>query len=90
MEIVYPPRNARDRLDQTPHRGDDYMDDFLPLLKENERLGADKCDDENTNEILSLLAENAQLRGLAVTLSNILLKKLPPIKANATSLSAPM
>jgi hypothetical protein len=90
MEIVYPPRNARDRLDQTPHRGDDYMDDFLPLLEENEQLGADKSDAENANEILSLLAENAQLRGLVVTLSNILLKRLPPIKANATSLSAPM
>jgi hypothetical protein len=89
MEIVYPSRNARGRLDQTPHRGDDYMDDFLPLLEENERLGAHKSDAENTNEVLSLLAENAQLRGLVVTLSNILLKKLPPIKANSTSLSAP-
>ena len=92
MEIVYPPRKEPDRLDQTPHRGDDYdyMDDFLPLLEENERLEADKSDAEDVNEILSLLAENAQLRGLVVTLSNILLKKLSPIKANATSLSAPI
>jgi hypothetical protein len=74
MEIVYPPRNERDRLDQTPHRGDDYMDDILPPLEENERLGADKPDAENTNDILSLLEENAQLRGLVVTLSNIMLK----------------
>jgi hypothetical protein len=90
MEIVYLPRNARDRLDQTPHRGDDYMDDILPLLEENERLGADKSHAENANDILSLLDENAQLRGLVVTLSNILLKKLPPIKTSATSLSAPL
>lgn len=89
MEIVCPPRNERDRLDQASHRGDDYMDDLLPLLEENERLEADKSDAEDINEILSLLAENAQLRGLVVTLSNILLKKLSPIKAYAT-LSAPM
>ena len=74
MEIVYQPRNQRDRLDQTPHRGDDYMVDILPLLEENERLGADKSDAENSNDILSLLEENAQLRGLVVTLSNIMLK----------------
>jgi hypothetical protein len=76
MEIVYPPRNERDRLDQTPYRGDDYIDDILPLLEENERLGADKSDAENTNDILSLLEENAQLRGLVVTLSNIMLKRI--------------
>lgn len=76
MEIVCPPRNERDRLDQTPSRGDDYMDDILPLLEENERLGADKSDAENTNDILSLLEENAQLRGLVVTLSNIMLKRV--------------
>jgi hypothetical protein len=74
MEIVYPPRNERDRLDQTPHRGDDYMDVILPLLEENERLGADKSDAENSNDMLSLLEENAQLRGLVVALSNIMLK----------------
>jgi hypothetical protein len=90
MEIACPPRNERDRFDQTPSRGDDYMDDILPLLEENERLGADKSDAENANGILSLLEEYAQLRGLVITLSNIMLKKLSPIKANATSLSAPM
>ena len=36
MEIVYP--NERDRLDQTPHRGDDYIDDILPLLEKNAQL----------------------------------------------------
>jgi hypothetical protein len=76
MEIVYPPRNERDRLDQTPHRGDGYMDDILPLLEENAWLGADKSEAENTNDILSLLEENVQLRGLVVTLSNIILKSV--------------
>ena len=76
MEIVYPPRNERDRLDQAPHRGGDYMDYILPLLEEHARLGADKSEAENTNDILSLLEENAQLRGLVVTLSNIILKSV--------------
>ena len=74
MEIVYPPRNERDRLDQAPHRGDDYMDYILPLLEENARLGADKSEAENTKDISSLLDENARLRRLVVTLSNIMRK----------------
>jgi hypothetical protein len=76
MEIVYQPRNERDRLDQTPHRGDDYMDDILPLIEENARGGADKSGAEYTNDIFSLLAKNAQLRGLVVKLSNIILKSV--------------
>lgn len=76
MEIVYPPRNERDRLDQTPDRGDDYMDDILPLLEENAGLGTDKSGAEYTNDILSLLEKNAQLRGLVAKLSNIILKSV--------------
>jgi hypothetical protein len=72
----YPPRSERDRLDQTPHRGDDYMDDILPLLEENAGLGADKSGAEYTNDILSLLEKNAQLRGLVAKLSNIILKSV--------------
>jgi len=72
MEIVYPPRNERDRLDQTPHRGDHYMDDILPLLEENAGPGADKSSAEYTNDIFSLLEENARLRGLLVQLSNLI------------------
>ncbi len=76
MEIVYPPRNERYILDATPHRGDDYMDEIVPLLEENERLGAGKSDAKHTNDISSLLEENAQLRGLVVTLSNIMRKSV--------------
>jgi hypothetical protein len=76
VEIVYPPRNERGTLEGTPHRGDDYLDDILPLLEENERLGADKSNAENTNDISSLLEENAQLRELVVTLSNIMRKSV--------------
>ena len=76
MEIVYPPRNERDRLDQTPDRGDDYMDDILPLLEEKAGLVADKSGAEYTNVILSLLEKNAQLRGLVAKLSNIILKSV--------------
>ena len=52
------------------------MDDILPLLEENERLGADNSDAEHTNDVASLLEENAQLRGLVVTLSNIMRKSV--------------
>jgi hypothetical protein len=52
------------------------MDDILPLLEENERLGADKSDVVNTNDISSLLKENAQLRELVVRLSNIMRKSV--------------
>ena len=76
MQIAYPPRNERVILDETPHRDDDYMDDILPLLEENERLGADKSDVVNTNDISSLLKENAQLRELVVRLSNIMRKSV--------------
>ena len=76
MEIVYPPRNEQGILEGTPHRGDDYLDDILPLLEENERLGADKSDAEKTKDISSLLEENAQLRELVVTLSNIIRKSV--------------
>jgi hypothetical protein len=74
MEIVYP--IERDRLDQTPHRGDDYMDDILPLLEEKAGLVADKSGAEYTNDILSLLEKNAQLRGLVAKLSNIVRKSV--------------
>jgi hypothetical protein len=74
MEIVYPPRNGRDRLDETPHRDDDYMAEIRPLLEEN--TGADKSDAECTNDVSSLLEENAQLRGLVVKLSNIILRNV--------------
>jgi hypothetical protein len=52
------------------------MDYILPLLEENARLGADKSEAENMNDILSLLEENAQLRRLVVALSNIILKSV--------------
>jgi hypothetical protein len=74
MEIVYPPRNGRDYLDETPHRDDDYMAEIRPLLEEDTR--ADKSDAEYTNDVSSLLEENAQLRGLVVKLSNIILKNV--------------
>jgi hypothetical protein len=76
VEIAYPPRNERGILEGTPHRGDDHLDDILPLLEENERLGADQSDAENTNDIAALLEENAQLRALVVTLSNIMRKSV--------------
>lgn len=72
MQIVYPPRNERDRLDEMPHRGDD----ILPLLEENAGLGADKSVAKCANDVFSLLEENARLRELVVRLSSIILKSV--------------
>ena len=74
MEIVYPPRNGRDHLDETPHRDDDYMAEIRPLLEE--KTPADKSDAEYTNDVSSLLKENAHLRGLVVKLSTIILRNV--------------
>jgi len=74
MEIVYPPRNRRDHLDETPLRDDDYMAEIRPLLEENTQ--EDKSDAEYTNDVTSLLEENAHLRGLVVKLSNIILRNV--------------
>jgi hypothetical protein len=76
MKIGYPQRNEQDVLDGTSHRGDDYMDDILPLLEEDAWLAADESDAGDTNGISMLLEENAKLRGLVVTLSNIILKSV--------------
>jgi hypothetical protein len=55
------PRNERNILDRTRDRGDDYVDDILPL---------------NTNSTLSLLEENARLRRLVVELSSMILRNV--------------
>jgi len=54
----------------------DSIHTSLPLLEENAGLGADKSGAEYTNDILSLLGKNAQLRGLVAKLSNIILKSV--------------
>jgi hypothetical protein len=76
MEIAHPLRRDRDSNDNRPHRGHDAMDDFWPLLEEDARNGADQARARNADDILSLLEENARLRGLVVKLSDIIIKNI--------------
>jgi hypothetical protein len=76
MEIVYPPRGQRDCPDTNSHRDDAYMDDIRPLLEENVGHGSDQPRTGKTSRVFALREENARLRGLVVTLSNIILKSI--------------
>jgi hypothetical protein len=75
MEIVHPFRRQRDRADRDPHPGDEHMDDLGPLLEENVSRG-DARPHAGKADVLSLLEENARLRGLVVKLSNIIIKSI--------------
>ena len=76
MEIVYPPRSDRACPEPNSPRDDDYMDDIRPLLEENVRHGADRPRAAKADPVFALREENARLRGLVVTLSNIILKSI--------------
>jgi hypothetical protein len=81
MEIVYPPRSERDCPDKNAHRDDDYMDHIRPLLEENVRHGTDRSRAGKTDHVFALREENARLRGLVVTLSNLILKSIAEQKS---------
>jgi hypothetical protein len=79
MRIVYPSHDKQAGLDESSLRGEEYMDGVLPMLEEDTRTqGCEAAfpDDEDTGDILSLLEENARLRGLVVKLSNIIQKSI--------------
>jgi hypothetical protein len=77
MGAVFPPQ---DNLDDSAGRADQPTDHVLSLLEGDEWVGDDDSslwdDDEHTDDSLSLLEENARLRGLVVTLSNLLIKNV--------------
>jgi hypothetical protein len=81
MEIVYPPRSERDGHDKNSHRDDDYMDHIRPLLEENVQRGTDRSRAGKTDHVFALREENARLRGLVVTLSNLVLKSIAEQKS---------
>jgi hypothetical protein len=75
MEIAHPLRRQRDGADNNP-RPDDDIDDFVPLLEEDFRHGADQARARNAEDVITLLEENARLRGLVVKLSDIIIKSI--------------
>jgi hypothetical protein len=67
-----------DNVLPSPHGGDDeFFDVSRPALEEVAGLQRDESPQQETNDLLLLLEENARLRKLAVQLSN-LLGELPP------------
>jgi hypothetical protein len=75
MEILHSPHRHRDGAGNNSHH-DDVMDDFLPLLEEDFSHGAEQARAKNADDVLTLLEENARLRGLVVKLSDIIIKSI--------------
>jgi len=63
--------NAPLQASEPPHRDDEFLTALLPLLEEAAGLQADESPQQETNDLLLLLEENARLRKLAVKLSNL-------------------
>jgi hypothetical protein len=57
---------------EAPHRCDEFFDVLAPALEEAAGLQRVESPHQETNDLLLLLEENAQLRKLAVLLSNLL------------------
>ena len=74
MGTNHPPRDKQARLDKPSLWIDEPADDPLALL-ENALRGDEPSlwDGEHTEGVNSLIGENAQLRGLVVQLSNLIL-----------------
>jgi hypothetical protein len=80
MGTAYPTHNKQGRRDKPRVRGDEYTDETLSLPAEDNKLRAGEPalrGDEYADDILlSLLEENARLRGLVVKLSNLILRNV--------------
>jgi hypothetical protein len=74
MEILHSPHRQRDGAGNNSHHEDD-IDDFQSLLEEDMH-GAEQARARNADDVLSLLEENARLRGLVVKLSDIIIKSI--------------
>jgi hypothetical protein len=64
MEPAYPPDSKQEFFDEQEH------------LDESSRRGKEDWDDEHSDSVLSLLEENARLRGLVVKLTDLILKSV--------------
>jgi hypothetical protein len=77
MGVVYLAR-GRHNADRSQPRGDESTDHLRPLPEENAGLRADETPlwgEEYSGDVLSLLEENARLRGLVMNLSNLMLRR---------------
>ena len=77
METDHPPRDKQAHLAKPPLWVAEPANDSLSLLENALRgNGSSLWDDEHTEDVRSLLEENARLRGLVVQLSNLILKNV--------------
>lgn len=60
-------------MGELPHQTDDFFDTLSPLLREDSAPSSDELPPREQQAVLSLLLEeNARLRALVVSLSNLL------------------
>jgi hypothetical protein len=83
MQILHPPRRQPAGIGKSHH--DDEFDDFQSLLEEDADHGAEQARARNADDVISLLEENARLRGLVVKLSDIIIKNIADQKAATES-----
>lgn len=79
MGTPYPQHNKSDGRDDSRTRSNEYEDETLSLLEEDNRHRGNQLPlrgDDHTDDILTLLEENARLRGLVVKLSNLILRNV--------------
>jgi hypothetical protein len=78
MGIGYPPNNKQDRHDESHFGGDEFSEDVLSsALKEDTGFdGEEPSTGSDDISVLSLLEENARLRGLVVQLSDLVLRNV--------------
>jgi hypothetical protein len=77
MGIGHPPSKKKDRrlgdkIVSLQHPGDEFFDLLSPLLEKTATFKDDESPRQGLHDVLSLSAENARLRALAVELSNLL------------------
>ena len=78
MGIGYPPHNRQDCLDAPRVVDDEFSEDVLSsALQEDAGFDGDGSSSRDDDiSVLSLLEENARLRGLVIKLSNLVLKNV--------------
>ena len=78
MGIGYPPHNRQDHLDASRVGDDEFSEDVLSsALQEDAGFDGDGSSSRDDDiSVLSLLEENARLRGLVIKLSNLVLKNV--------------
>ena len=71
MGTAYPAHDQRERREDSRRRGDEQIEKN-PVREDGPSAG----DDDQADDMLSLLEENARLRGMVVKLSSLILRNV--------------